>query len=74
MSSILAYNAYQASSLVSGINSVYLKGSDLYLFDGTTETKFEAGKDGADGKDGQDGQDGASAFDIWKSQQQSVYR
>jgi len=73
MSKYIAFNAYQASSLVNGINSVYLRGSDLYLFDGETETKLEPGRDGRDGVDGRDGQngaDGASAFDIWKSQQQ----
>ena len=75
MTSVLAISANQAQCLYDGINSLYLKGSNLYLFDGEQEVMFEGGKNGKDGQDGQDGNDGAngadgkSAFEIWKEQQ-----
>ena len=67
MSSVLAIDAQQAKCLYDGINSLYLKGSNLYLFDGEQEVMFEGGKDG---KNGTDGADGSSAFEIWVNQQE----
>lgn len=66
MTSALSIRANECDYLVDGVNSCYLKGSNLYLFDGTSETKIEAGKDG---KDGVDGQDGKSAFEVWVDEQ-----
>ena len=67
MSSALAIDALQAKCLYDGVNSLYLKGSDLYLFDGEQEVMFEGGKNG---KNGTDGADGLSAFEIWVNQQE----
>ena len=61
MTSVYSVIAQEANYLVDGINSLYLKGKDLYKFDGVNEEKFEAGKDGK------------SAFDLWVEQQGPRY-
>ena len=44
MTSVYSVIAQEAECLYDGPNSLYLKGTDLYISDGINETKLELGK------------------------------